>query len=265
MEFCACYAENQIGLNACALKAASNHHSAFLWFSLRAYKRCLQLRCCNLVCSEKRVRSSSVFFLSGPQYSYWHNTEGAVQPPDQEIPQPCFGVCLYRFITQIVSYCNQVFLFCVPKCGGFLWLMAWVLFSYLNPDLQGSPSSGLIQNFKTPADVVSELIFKKIILKPKLKAVTMLHCKGHSVLVLTLFHCHCVCQRAVISSLSHPLFHLKKYHLSMRKLWQFLSFFMLYDLLHKHQYHHGRIIAQNYCTWENTQVNWPADCLLVCQ
>lgn len=161
MEFCACYAENQIGLNACALKAASNHHSAFLWFSLWAYKRCLQLRCCNLVCSEKRVRSSSVFFLSGPQYSYWHNTEGAVQPPDQEIPQPCFGVCLYRFITQIVSYCNQVFLFCVPKCGGFLWLMAWVLFSYLNPDLQGSPSSGLIQNFKTPADVVSELIFKK--------------------------------------------------------------------------------------------------------
>lgn len=146
----------------------------------------------------------------------------------------------------------------------FLWLTAWVLFSYLNPDLQGSPSSGLRQNFKTPVDVMSSY-FLKIILKPKLKALTMLHCKRPSVPFLMLFHCHCVCQRAVISSLSHPLFHLKKYHLSMRKICQFLSFFMLYDLLHKHQNHHGRIIVQNYCTWENTQVNWLADCLLVCK
>lgn len=120
MEFCVCYAENQIGLNTCALKAAPNNHSAFLWFSLWAYKRCLQLGCCNRICSEKRVRSSSVFLLSGTQYFYWCNAEGTVQSYDQVILQPCFGVCLYRFITQIMSHCNQVFLFCVPKCGFFV-------------------------------------------------------------------------------------------------------------------------------------------------
>lgn len=98
MGFCACCAENQICLNACMLKAASNNHSALLWFSLWASKRDLQLGCCKLTFSEKRLRSSSVFLVMEFQYSYQCNAEGIVQSYAQATCQPCFGICLYRLM-----------------------------------------------------------------------------------------------------------------------------------------------------------------------
>lgn len=179
---------------------------------------------------------------------------------------------LKQFVNHVLEFvciglwcklCNQISLFCLPLyCVGFLWLMARILLSYLNPDLQGSPSSGL--RISKPRLMWCLSSFFKSHSKTKAKSINHALLQGSFNAFLNIISLPLCISKSIDWFTKSPLAPLEKYDLNMRKICQFLSFFMLCDLLHKHQKHHGKIIVQNYSTWENTQVNWPADCMLVC-